>query len=220
MLLSVRDRGLLQVEGELGGPAIEPYFLVDKKRVSTNLSPGSFSITGFRELTPEFQWPRCDPNVLRTTWHPCCISAGYSHQSRQFLAVNTGVGLNASWGGLSRVTYTPVALNGERKIAGAPWNEFGRVFSFVTSDTHFAWSLYFPDSTPNIVGAPLSSSRGLKHNAMSLSAPGESMSVHFVLGIGVEEYSASQASQALEDMIDRLGPDQVIEMPPPGAASE
>lgn len=208
--LSVRDRGLLQVEGEFGGPAIEPYFLVDKKRVPNK--PLSWELldywiprahTSFNGLDATLTY--CAPHGIRAAFLLITLT------NRGNSPVNAGVGLNASWGALNRVTYTPVALNGERKIAGAPWNEFGRVFSFVTSDTHFAWSIYFPDSTSNVVGAPLSTSPRLETQRNVTLGPGESMSVHFVLGIGVEEYSASQASQALEDMIDRLGPDQVIE---------
>ena len=211
MLLSVHNRGLLQVEGERGGPALEPYFLIEKKRVSAK--PLNWELLDY--------WiPRAHASFhgLDATLTYCAPPGSAPHSSEITLAnrtastVSAGVGLNATWGGLSRVTYTPVALNGERKIAGAPWNEAGRVFSFVTSDTEFAWSLYFPDSTPNVVGAPLSLSPRLETQRLATLAPGQSISVHFVLGVGVEEYSASQASQALEDMIDRLGPDQVIEM--------
>ena len=208
--LSVRDRGLLQVEGDRGSPALEPYFLIDNKRVS--LKPLTWQLldywipqahTTFNGLDATLTY--CAPQGIRAAFIQITVT------NRGTSPVSAGVGLNANWGALSRVTYTPVPLNGERKIAGAPWNEFGRVFSFVTSDTNFAWSVYFPNSTANVVGVPLSASPRLETQRILTLAPGESMNVHFVLGIGVEEYSASQASQALEDMIDRLGPDQVIE---------
>lgn len=210
-VLSVRNRGLLQVEGERGAPAVEPYFLIDKKRVSTK--PLAWELLDYWIPRAHMSFNGLDATL--TYCAPPGIHAAFieitliNHSAS---AVSAGVGLNASWGGLSRVTYTPVALNGERKVAGAPWNESGRVFSFVTSDTDFAWSLYFPDSTPNIVGAPLALAPRLETQRNVALAPGQSISVHFVLGVGVEEYSASQASQALEDEIDRLGPDAVIEM--------
>lgn len=208
--LSMRDRGLLQVDGDRGAPAIEPYFLIDKKRVATKalswelldywVPRAHASINGL-DATLTY----CAPHGIRAAFLQITLT------NRGNSPVNAGVGLNASWGSLNRITYTPIALNGERKIAGAPWNDFGRVFSFVTSDTHFAWSLYFPDSEAKIIGAPLSVSPRLETQRNVTLAPGESLNVHFVLGIGVEEYSASQASQALEDMIDRAGADQVIE---------
>jgi uncharacterized protein len=209
-VLSVRDRGLLQVDGDRGGPAVEPYFLIDKKRISAK--PLTWELldywiprahTSFSGLDATVTY--CAPHGIRAAFIQITVT------NRGASPISTGVGLNANWGALNRVTYTPVALNGERKITGAPWNDSGRVFSFVTSDTHFAWSVYFPNSTPTEVRVPLSVSPRLETQRNVTLAPGESMNVHFVLGIGVEEYSASQASQALEDMIDRLGPDQVIE---------
>ena len=48
------------------------------------------------------------------------------------------LGMRASWGSLSRVTYVPVELHGTLSAGPAPWVEPGEVFSIITDDPSWA----------------------------------------------------------------------------------
>jgi len=119
--------------------------------------------------------------------------------------------LKASWGALSRVTYLPVPLRGERSVALAPWVDPGEVFSYITDDTHFAWSLIHPESQGRMTAPPSSLAPGVDAARTVALAPGASTEAVFVLGVGVEEFSAPHSAKALREMLDRSGADKVIE---------
>jgi hypothetical protein len=108
------------------------------------------------------------------------------------------------------VTYTPVPLQGVRIVGQVPWFDAGNVFSFVTYDTHFAWALLYPGSTAKVSSEPVSVSPGVHTNHDVVLAPGQSEEVHYVLSVGLEEYSAGQSAQVLDQSIDRNGADALI----------
>ncbi|MGA9506896.1 MAG: hypothetical protein WBV31_20820, partial [Terriglobales bacterium] len=210
-VLSMRDRGLLQVDGERSTPALEPYFMADGKRLSF-LNPAwdlieywipvAHLIVNGMDATITY----CAPPGA----HGAFISMRLTNLSAK--AVPVGLGLKASWGSLSRVTYTPVVLRGDRAIVGAPWEKAAQDFTFVTSDTHFAWSIYYPGSEGKVSAPPLSISPALDaQREVALLAPGETAEARFVLGVGLEEYSASQAANVLDNSIDRGGIDAIVE---------
>jgi len=209
-VLSMRDRGLLQVDGERGMPALVPYFMVDGKRLPFKnpawelieywIPVAHLSIDGL-DATVTY----CAPADARGAFIDMRLT------NRLSKPVPVALGLKASWGALNRVTYTPVELRGDRAIVGAPWEKLAQDFTFVTSDTHFAWSIYYPESEGKLTAPPLSTSPALDaHRAVTL-APGETAEAHFVLGVGLEEYSASQSANVLENAIDRAGIDAIIE---------
>jgi hypothetical protein len=120
------------------------------------------------------------------------------------------LGLKASWGALNRVTYTPVALRGETTITAAPWVDSAEVFGFITHDTQFAWSLIHPGAEGHVITPPLAVSPSLDAQRTVTLAPGETAEANFVLGVGIEEFSAPHSAKALREMIDRNGADRII----------
>jgi hypothetical protein len=133
-VLSMRDRGLLQVDGERGTPALVPYFMVDGKRLPFKnpawelieywIPVAHLSIDGL-DATVTY----CAPADARGAFIDMRLT------NRLSKPVPVALGLKASWGALNRVTYTPVELRGDRAIVGAPWEKLAQDFTFVTSDT-------------------------------------------------------------------------------------
>ena len=209
-VLSMRDRGLLQVEGDRDTPVLEPYFMVDGKPfpfqnpswelIEYWIPEAHLTIQGL-DATIIY----CAPNNSRGAFIDMKLT------NRLTKSVPVSLGLRASWGALNRVTYTPVSLRGERSIVGAPWEKSAQDFTFVTYDTHFAWSIYYPGSEGKLTASPLSTSPALDAQRSVTLAPGETAEVHFVIGVGLEEYSASQSANVLENAIDRSGIDAIIE---------
>lgn len=136
----MRDRGLLEVRGESGSPALQPYFAVNGK-------PLQFRNPAWELI--EYWIPVAHQTVDGldagiTYCAPPGSRGAFIHMTvtnRRPEAVPVTLGMKASWGALSRVTYLPVALRGERSVAPAPWVDSAEVFPFVTNDTQFAWSL-------------------------------------------------------------------------------
>lgn len=108
------------------------------------------------------------------------------------------------------MTYTPVNVQGTRVVGAAPWVDSAEVFSFVTYDTQFAWALIHPGSVGQMTQPPVALSPGVDaHRSVSLAA-GETAEADFVLGTGIEEFSAPHNTKALRELLDRKGADEVI----------
>ncbi|HUM05076.1 MAG TPA: glycoside hydrolase family 125 protein [Terriglobales bacterium] len=208
-VLSMRDRGLLQVTGERGEPLLQPYFTVDEQPLSfRNPSwevieywiPKAHLVTDGIEITLTY----CAPPETRSAFLHVTVT------NRRSQKITATLGLRASFGALSRVTYLPVELRGERTVADAPWVSPAEVFSFITHDTHFAWAIIHPGSEaktfmpPQFVAPRVETEREAKLN------PGETAEADFVLGAGLEEFSAPHNAKALRELIDRHGADRVI----------
>lgn len=207
--LSMRDRGLLEVAGDQGQPAISPYFLVDGKAVPFH-NP-SWQLIEYWIPTAHLSINGLDASL--TYCAPVESRAAFLHMkltNHTSAAVTVALGVNASWGGVNRITYTPVALRGERTIVPAPWTDFGQVFAFTTYDTHFAWSLIYPGSSMTRTAPPVSTSPEVEAHKSALLQPGQTVEADFVIGVGMEEYSAGQSGQALAEQIDRSGADALI----------
>jgi hypothetical protein len=208
-VLSMRDRGLLEVTGEGGAPALQPYFTVDGKPfVLQNLSwelleywiPRAHVTSGGVEATLTY----CAPPGSRAAFLRLTIA---NHRDK---AVPVVLGLKASWGALNRVTYLPVALRGERTEIAAPWVDPGEVFSFITHDTQFAWSIVHPGSEAHVSAPPLAVSPGMEAQRTVSLAANETAEAVFVLGVGIEEFSAAHSAKALREELDRYGADQIL----------
>jgi hypothetical protein len=208
-VLSMKDRGLLQVVGESGAPALQPYFIVQGKQLP------------MRDLKWELldYWipvAHVSADGIEATLTYCAppeTHGAFLHMTltnRGTATIPVSVGIKASWGGLQRVTYTPVALRGERTVGPSPWVAEGEVFSFVRDDTYFAWSLLHSGAKAFTVMPPQSVSPQIDASKDATLGPGETASADFVLGVGVEEFSAPHAAKSLREMIDRFGADEVI----------
>lgn len=207
--LSMRNRGLLQVTGARGGPVIRPGFTLDGKM----LAPIKLSWELIGYWIPQAHFASdglqgsityCAPPGSRAAFIKLAL------KNTRTEPAHVGFSLDASWGGLERVTYTPVALQGARTVGQAPWFDAGNVFSFVTSDTGFAWALLHPGSTAKVLSEPVSLAPSLHATREVVLAPGQSEEVHYVFSVGLEEYSAGQSAQVLNQKIDREGTDALI----------
>jgi uncharacterized protein len=208
-VLSMHDRGLLQVNGAAGTPALVPRVMIDGKPIQfANLSwelldywvPRAHLTTADAEITITY----CAPPGSRAAFVEIVLT------NKSAKPIDASVGMHASFGSLDRVTYTPVELSGVRAVGPAAWQTSAQVFSFVTSDTKFAWSFDAFGSATTVTTPPASLAPAVDSAQQKTLAPGAQLEAHFVIGVGVEEYSASQSGGALRETIDREGPDAVI----------
>ena len=125
--------------------------------------------------------------------------------------VEVTLGVKASFGSINRVTYVPVELRGERTVGVAPWVDPAEVFSYITTDTDFAWALLHPGSKANITTPPTTATPAVDASQTKTLAPGESVESIFVLAAGIEEFSAAHNARALREQIDRNGAEAIID---------
>jgi hypothetical protein len=209
-VVSMRDRGLLQVNGERGTPVLQPYFTVAGKPLLFRspswelieywIPTARLTVDG---MDATLTW--CAPPESRAVFLRITIA------NRRTGPVSITMGLKGSFGALDRVTYVPVELRGERTVGTAPWVAPAEVFSYITHDTQFAWSLLHPGSTALVTLPPLSGAPAVDASRSVTLAPGESAESLFVLGVGIEEFSAAHSARALRELLDRYGSEGMIE---------
>lgn len=209
-VLSMHNRGLLQVSGDGDSPALRPYVEVDGKPVPIHTLSWALieywvPTARFNAGNVEFTFTYCAPPNSRGAF----LNITATNHGKEQAAVD--IGARASWGALDRVTYLPVALRGERTIVPAPWVADGETFAFVTDDTKFAWAFVHPGSQatwngPPAEHAPISDA----HKTVTL-APGASVEANFVFAAGVEEFSAAHNAKALVELLDRQGASALID---------
>jgi len=208
-VISMRDRGLLEVAGDAGSPALQPYFLIDGKKLPLRnlgweLIEYWIPVAHLGADGVEVTMTYCAPPGSRAAF------LRLNFTNRRSEPVSASLGLKASWGALNRVTYLPVALRGERSISEAPWVSPGEVFSFVTHDTQFAWSLVHPDSQAKVILPPLAGSPSVDARKTVTVGPGQTVEANFILAAGIEEFSAAHSARALREMIDRHGAEEIV----------
>jgi uncharacterized protein len=209
-LLSMHHRGLLQVRGENGDPVLQPYFAEDGKHLKFH-NPHweliaywipSAHLT-INDLDATLTW--CAPPDSRAVFLRMTLT---NHRSQP---VSVTLGLKAAFGSLDRVTYVPVQLRGERTVGPAPWVEPAEVFSYITQDTDFAWSVLHLGSVATITAPPTSAAPAIEASKTKTLGPGESVESVFVLAAGIEEFSAAHNARALREQLDRSGAEAMIE---------
>ncbi|MGA8089015.1 MAG: glycoside hydrolase family 125 protein [Terracidiphilus sp.] len=209
-VLSMRHRGLLQVSGEHGGPVLQPYFAAGGKPLAFRnpswdlvaywIPTAHLTIDG---LDATLTW--CAPPESRAAFLRMTLT------NRRSAPVEITLGLKASFGSIERVTYVPVELRGERTVGPAPWVDPAEVFSYITTDTDFAWTLLHPGSKANITTPPTTPAPAVDASQTKTLAPGESVQSIFVLAAGIEEFSAAHNARALREQIDRDGAEAMID---------
>lgn len=208
--LSMRDRGLLEVVGSGAEPALQPYFTVNDERL-TFQNP-KWELIEYWIPVVHFNVDGLEASI--TYCAPPGSRAAFLHMTlanRRAEPVQATLGLKASWGALNRVTYLPVALRGDRTLSAAPWVDSSEVFSFITHDTQFAWSLVHPGSQSKSIMPPEAIAPGLDARRTVTLAAGETAEADFIVSVGLEEFSAPHNAKALRELIDRHGADYVIE---------
>ena len=208
--ISMHHRGLLQVNGDNGGPVLAPYFMADGKPVEFKNPawevieywiPAARQVVEGLEMTVIY----CAPPESRAAFLRMTVT------NRRSAAVQVKLGVRASWASLSRVTYVPVTLRGERAVEPAPWVSPGEAFSYITNDTEFSWALVHPGSTAEVNAPPTSGVPTAVTSREARLGPGESVEALIVLSVGIEEFSAAHNARALREMLDRYGADAMIE---------
>jgi len=205
-LLSMRYRGLVEMAGAKDAPLMAPFIEIDGTR---------------RPLT-HLQW------TLRDYWIPTGemkqggvtvkITYAVPPDSRAAIVrlqvrndgnrpVHVAPGMSVNWGATHRVTYSPEPLKGSRSMSPTPIDSDMEIFTYGTDDAHIAWGFAYVGSqaTLNSGDTP-----GLTASHPADLAPGQSLDVHFLIGAGLEEYSAAYAMRVLNKRIDRYGIDGVI----------
>lgn len=204
-VLSMRDRGLLEVVGDAGAPALQPFFEIDGK---------ALPIRAPKWELLEYWIPTASLStgdlVLTVTY---CVPAGaraalvrLTLLNRRAQPVTAHLGVRSSWGNLNRVTYAPVALRGERTFTTGETS----VFSFITHDTHFAWALNAPGAEVQPQALPGRAATGVTAARAFTVAPGARVEACFFLSVGLEENSAIHAARVLRENTERHGVDGVL----------
>jgi uncharacterized protein len=206
----MHHRGLLQVSGDKGGPVLQPYFIANGKPLDFRnpswdliaywIPTAHLSISG---LDATLTW--CAPPDSRAAFLRMTLT------NRQSQPAEVSLGLKATFGSIDRVTYVPVQLRGERTVGPAPWVDPAEVFSYITNDTDFAWTLLHPGSKGQINTPPTTPTPSVDASQTKTLAPGETIESIFVLAAGIEEFSAAHNARALREQIDRNGAEAIVE---------
>lgn len=206
-VISMRYRGLLEVSGASGKPLMTPFI----------------EIGGVRRPLANLQWS------LRDYWVPTgtMVANGVRVQltyvvppaSRaaiaRFRVTNLGTapvrvapGMELDWGRTNRVTYSPKLLGGSRTMSPTPVDSDMEIFEYNTDDTQMAWGFAYVGSQGLLHTG--SGDPGLTARHEAVLAPGKSLDAHFLIGVGLDEYSAAYAMRVLNKRIDRYGLEGVI----------
>jgi hypothetical protein len=210
-VISMRDRGLLQVTGDRGGPVLQPYFMVGD--IPLTFRNPSWELVEYwiptAHLTADgmeatLTW--CAPPGSRAAFLRLTIT------NRRAQPVPITLGLRASFGSLSRVTYVPVELRGERTIGQAAWVSPGETFSFITHDTQFAWSVIHPESQAEVTAPPLSGAPSFDATHRANAGAGRDRRGPVCAGSRHRGVSARRTTpQALRELLERNGAEGMVE---------
>lgn len=114
-VLSMRERGLLEVIGDGDAPALQPYFIINGKPLP--FQNPAWEVIGY--WIPEARLTVNDVDMTLTYCAPHGSRGAFIRltlHNHGAATLPVAMGVRASWGGLNRVTYTPVALRGERTV--------------------------------------------------------------------------------------------------------
>lgn len=213
-VLSMRERGLLQVQGsprvDTGPerslvPAVAPWVAVGAAAPGLHVSawrlidywiPVARALAGSVRATITY----ATPPQARAAWiRMLLVNRGATPQPVRF-------GLTGRWGGLARVVYSPSMIIGQHLQSSAPpWIKRTHVFSFVENDTVFAWALGHPDCAhTHLVGDEYTV------QCRRVLAPGQSTAANFILSVGLDRTSAEYSSRVLAAQLVHRGDAAVL----------
>jgi len=207
-VISMRYRGLLEVAGVADRPLMTPFI----------------EIAGLRRPLAGLQWSlrdywiptgtmEADGVRVRLTYvaPPDSRAAIVRFQVTNISAVPLRVapGMDLDWGRTSRVTYSPEPLSGKRAMSPTPIDTDMAVFEYNTDDTQMAWGFAYVGSAGTLHSG--SDNPGLTARHEAEVAPGQTLDMHFIIGAGLDEYSAAYAMRVLNKKIDRYGLDAIID---------
>jgi hypothetical protein len=206
-VISMRYRGLIEFAGAAGQPLMKPFLVVGgvKKPLSGLswterdywLPTGTMEANGLRTRITYVAPPDSRAAIVR-----------FQVTNLGKAPVKLAPGMEVSWARTNRVTYSPEPLAGARTMSPTPIDSDMEIFNYRTDDTKFAWGFGFVGSK-GVLHEGADPGVTAEHEATL--APGETLDVHFLIGVGIEEYSAAYAMRVLGKRIDRYGIDGVID---------
>lgn len=207
-VISMRYRGLIEFAGAAGQPLMKPFL----------------EVGGVREPLSNLRWS------MRDYWLPTGTMESGGLQTRisyvappesraaiiRFQVTNLGAaplrvapGMEVNWARTNRVTYSPEPLKGARTMSPTPIDSDMEIFNYKADDTQYAWGFAYVGSQGVLHDANGDPGVTAEHEATL--APGETLDVHYLIGVGLEEYSAAYAMRVLNKRIDRYGLDGEID---------
>jgi hypothetical protein len=207
-VISMRYRGLLEVAGIADRPLMKPF--IEIAGVRRPLRQLKWSLRDYWIPTGTME---ADGVRLRLTYvappdsRAAIIRFQVTNLRKTPLKVAPGMELD--WGKTNRVTYSPEPLSGKRAMSPTPIDTDMEVFEYNTDDTQMAWGFAYVGSKGSLHTDKNNPGLTARHEAEL--APGKTLDMHFVIGVGLEEYSAAYAMRVLNKKIDRYGLDGVID---------
>lgn len=206
-MISLRYRGLIEMAGAQNKPLMTPCIEIDG--VVRPLSQLRWSLRDYWIPTATMD---TDGLRVRLTYvtPPDARAAVIRFQidNKRDRPVHIAPCMDVRWGETRRVTYAPVPLAGRRWNTPTPIDTDMAIFHYGTDDSHFAWGFSYVGSQAVLRadGDP-----GLHAVHPATLPPGATLDMHYLIGAGLEEYSAAYAMRVLEKAIDRYGMDGVID---------
>lgn len=207
-VISMRYRGLLEVAGKADKPLLAPFL----------------EIAGVRRPLGDLRWSLRDYWIPTGTTETDGVRVQLTYVAPpvgraaivRFLVTNlraaplrVAPGMELDWGQTNRVTYSPEPLSGSRTMSPAPVDTHMEIFKYNTDDTQMAWGFAYGGSNATLHAS--ADDPGLTARKDVELAPGQTLDMHFVIGVGLDEYSAAYAMRVLNKRIDRYGLDGVID---------
>jgi hypothetical protein len=212
-VISMRYRGLLEVAGVADRPLMAPF--IDIGGVRRPLSQLQWSLRDYWIPTGTME---ADGVRVRLTYvaPPDSRAAIVRFQVTNLrkTPLQVAPGMTLDWGKTNRVTYSPEPLSGKRAMSPTPIDTDMEIFEYNTDDTQMAWGFAYVGSQGTLRSG--SDNPGLTARHQAELAPGQTLDMHFIIGAGLDEYSAAYAMRVLNKKIDRYGLDGVID----GAAED
>lgn len=207
-VISMRYRGLLEVAGPADRPLMVPFLEVAGTRRPLKhlqwslrdywIPTGTMELDGVRVRLTYVAPPVSRAAIIR-----------FEITNLRRRPVRIAPGMEVDWGRTNRITYSPVRLTGSRTMSPTPIDSDMEIFKYNTDDTQMAWGFGYVGSKGTLHASDGNPGLTARHEAEL--APGQTLDVHFVLGVGLDEYSAAYAMRVLNKRIDRYGLDGVID---------
>lgn len=207
-VISMRYRGLLEVAGVGNKPLMSPFIEIAGTRLPLAhlnwtlrdywIPTGTMDADGVRVRLTYVAPPESRAAIVR-----------FEVTNLGTQPVRVAPGMDVGWGRTNRVTYSPEPLSGSRTMSPTPIDTDMEIFKYNTDDTQMAWGFAYVGSQGTLHTDAANPGLTARHEAAL--APGQTLDMHFLIGVGLDEYSAAYAMRVLNKRIDRYGLDGVIE---------
>lgn len=205
-VISMRYRGLVQYGGSKDRPLLTPFIEINGVRRPLAGLQWSLRDYWIPTGTMEADGVRVALTYVAPPGHRAAIIR-FQVTNLRATPLHLAPGIDVAWGRTSRITYSPEPLSGARTLSPTPIDSDMEIFRYGTDDTQLAWGVAYLGSQAILRGG---TEPGLVARHETIVAPGQTLDVQFLLGVGLEQYSAAYAMRVLTKSIDRYGIDGVI----------